>query len=69
MPQLVQWMLGLVLKYGFDVLHHIRGEFVQDFSRFQGFFELLSFGCEVQYCENKAKDFCCIIIFDESYDK
>lgn len=45
MPQLVQWMLGLVLKYGFDVLHHIRGEFVQYFSRFKGFFELLSLGC------------------------
>jgi hypothetical protein len=34
MPQLVQRMLGLVLKNGFDVLHHIRGEFVQDFCRF-----------------------------------
>ena len=45
MPQLVQRMLGLVLKNGFDVVHYIRGEFVQDFSRFKGFFELLSFGC------------------------
>ena len=44
MPQLVQRMLGLVLKNGFDVLHNFRGEFVQDFRRFQGFFELLCFG-------------------------
>ena len=44
MPQLVQRMLGFVLKYSFYVIHNFGGEFVQDFGRFQGFFELLSFG-------------------------